>query len=335
MKRRLIAAWLLLVLALGLAGCSFSFTEDGSSPLSTMVTVTLKPENGAADSSVRLPVGGRMTTPEAPSRAGWLFRAWCTDAAGTLPYDFSLAVTRDITLYASYLPDYEDWTNRLTEEAVPSLVLIRTKTRSDGNVGIKTGSGIVLFRGEDSTGTFYYLLTNHHVVSDAYASLLSSAFSVEDYRGGAAYRDISLVSSSADYDLAVLKMYGDPGVSYTLPPIPLAAADAPAGEKLAALGQPGGQRNALTYGEVLEYHAPNVAAGTAAGSAVTFPVLYHSAPITNGSSGGAVVNVAGELVAVNYAGAYREDKTFLAGMAIPVSRVRAYIATVPALAGLL
>lgn len=340
MKRRLNAARLLsvllpllaLVLAAGLVGCSFSFSEDGSSPLSTMVTVTLKPGNGAADTDVRLPVGGRMSTPEAPVREGWLFRGWCTDEAGTVPYDFSLSVTRDLTLYASYLPDYEDWTNRLTDETMHSLVLVRTRTRTNGSAGTKTGSGIVISRGEDGSGTFYYLLTNNHVVSDAYAPLLSSPFAVEDYRGGT-YREISLVASSADYDLAVLRMYGATDVTYTLPPIPLAAADASVGEKIAALGQPEGQRNALTFGEVLEYHAPKSSSGDSAISAVVFPVLYHSAPITHGSSGGAVVNAAGELVAVNYAGAYREDETFLAGMAIPVGRVREYLGKVPVLAG--
>ena len=333
MKRRLLSALLLLVLAAGLAGCSFSFDDTGSSPLSTTVTVTLKPGGDAADGSVRLSVGDRMPTPADPVRAGWVFCGWCTDEAGTAPYDFSRPVTRDLTLYASYLPDYEAWTNRLTEETVPSLVLVRTKTRSNGNVGTKTGSGIVLYRGEDSSGTFYYLVTNRHVVSDAYTLPLSSPFSVEDYRGGS-YRDVTLVASSADYDLAVLKMYGDAGATYTLPPIPLAASDAAAGEKLAALGQPGGQRNALTYGAAVEYRVPNPPSDGNESSAIDFPVLYHTAPITNGSSGGAVVNTAGELVAVNYAGAYREDQTFAAGMAIPVSRLSEYLRTVSPLAEL-
>ena len=333
MKRRLIAALLLLVLAAGLAGCSFSFDDAGSSPLSTTVTVTLKSGGDTADSSVRLSVGERMPTPAAPARAGWVFRGWCTDEAGTTPYDFSRPVTRDLTLYASYLPDYEAWTNRLTEETMPSLVLVRTKTRSNGNVGTKTGSGIVLLCGEDSYGTFYYLVTNRHVVSDAYFLPLTSPFTVEDYRGGS-YRDVTLVASSAGYDLAVLKMYADAGMTYELPTLDFAASDAAAGEKLAALGQPGGQRNALTYGEAVEYRVPNPPSDGDKSSAIDFPVLYHTAPIANGSSGGAVVNAAGELVAVNYAGAYREDQTFAAGMAIPVSRLVEYLRTMPDIAGL-
>lgn len=325
MKNRIVSALLLVILVCGLVGCSFSFTEDDVSPLAMTVTVTLKYDNGSPDSTVRLAVGERMPTPAAPKKENWLFRGWFTDEAHTKLFDFSQAINRSLTLYAGYLPDYEAWTNRLTETLMPSLVLIRTKTQD----GTKTGSGIVILSEQDSSGVTYYLLTNNHVVSGAASgSILSSPFTVEDYRSENAYREVSLVARSAEYDLAVLRMRAATGMKYTLPAITLASESAAAGEAIAALGQPGGQRNALTFGHVLEYRPLSAPPEGADSIGVTFPVLYHSAPIASGSSGGAVVNFAGELVAVNFAGSYGEDGRFWAGIAIPIERTLEYLHTI-------
>ncbi|VEI13589.1 InlB B-repeat-containing protein [Trueperella bialowiezensis] len=42
--------------------------------------------------------------PEAPTREGFTFAGWYTDAAYTMPYDFAAAVTGPITLYAKWDP---------------------------------------------------------------------------------------------------------------------------------------------------------------------------------------------------------------------------------------
>lgn len=332
MKQRIGSVLLLLVLVVGLVGCSFSFSEGDASLSSTGAVVTLKFGNGTEDRTVRLSPGDRMPTPAAPEKDGWLFRGWYTDDACTKPYDFSLAVRGSLTLYAGYLPDYEKWTNRLTETVIPSLVLVRTKTLAGGVAGVKTGSGIVIRTEEDSQGAIYYILTNNHVVSDA-APYALSPFQVEDYRGDDTYQKISLVARSEEYDLAVLQVRGASAAKYTLPGIRFASANAATGEAIAALGQPGGQRNALTFGHALEYRLPQASANGTGEVAVTFPVLYHSAPITNGSSGGAVVNFAGELAAVNFAGMFSEDGTFRAGISVPIERVLIFLRAIPALSG--
>ena len=334
MKKRLISCLLLLLLVLGLTGCHFSCTEDDTSPLSTSVTVTLRYGNGEADGAVHLPVGGRLPTPANPEKAGWVFRGWYTDDALTKPYDFSLAVHRNLTLFAGYLPDYEQWTNRLTDAVMPSLVLVRTVTATDAGRGTKTGSGIVFFTERDGSDIIYYLLTNNHVVTDAVGGLFATPYTVEDYRGEGDYRSVTLLASSAEYDLAVLRMRGSADAKHTLPAIPFASACAASGEAVAAIGQPGGQRNALTYGHAEECRALGASAGSD-DSQVMFPVLYHTAPIASGSSGGAVVNCAGELVAVNFAGAYSEEGEYRAGLAIPIERVLEYLRTIPEVAALL
>ena len=49
---------------------------------------------------------GEMATPPspAPSRMGYSFNGWTTDAAGTSPYNFGTAVTANLTLYAQWTP---------------------------------------------------------------------------------------------------------------------------------------------------------------------------------------------------------------------------------------
>lgn len=336
MKKRIVSCLLLLLLVLGLTGCDFTFSEGDSSLLSTSVTVTLRCGNGEADGVVRLPVGSRLPTPASPEKAGWIFRGWYTDDALTKSYDFSLAVNRDLTLFAGYLPDYEQWTNRLTDAVMPSLVLVRTATATAAGRGTKTGSGIIFLAEQDGSDIIYYLLTNHHVVTDAVAGGLFdiSPYTVEDYRGESGYRNVTLLASSAAYDLAVLRMRGAADAGYKLPALPFAAACAGVGEAVAAIGQPGGQRNALTYGHAGECRVLGTPADSD-DSQVTFPVLYHTAPIASGSSGGAVLNFTGELVAVNFAGAYSEEGVFRAGIAIPVERVLEYLQTIPEVAALL
>lgn len=44
-----------------------------------------------------------VSLPEDPTQAGHLFGGWFTDEARTQPYDFSLPVTRDMTLYAKWI----------------------------------------------------------------------------------------------------------------------------------------------------------------------------------------------------------------------------------------
>lgn len=64
-----------------------AFSTDGGSEVSTQ--------------SVR--VNNRVTIPEEPTRGDDIFAGWFTDAALTTPYDFSLPVTANLTLYAKWI----------------------------------------------------------------------------------------------------------------------------------------------------------------------------------------------------------------------------------------
>lgn len=325
MKKRFISLCLVLVLLCGLAGCSFSFSEsDGSFPFSSSVTVTLHYGGGEADGSLIVPVGARIGAPSAPSRPSYLFLGWYTDAACTRPYDFSQAVNGAMTLYAGYLPDYAAWANRLTTESMSALVRIANNGQS------KLGSGVIFHADTSSASAVYYVLTNNHVVANASGGLWpsGSALTVTDYLGHSDYK-VEMVCSDAAYDLAVLRMTSYLGSSSSLSVVPLAAADAADGDPVAALGHPKQQYNAMTFGTVLSFQAMNENddyGDKFETSQITFPVMRYTAPTDHGSSGGACLNVDGELIAISFAVACKEDGTVLYGLAVPVGQVRNFLA---------
>lgn len=95
---------------LNIAGTeSFDFDNsvDGSVRIfakwkQTKATVIFDCDNGKTE-SVTADVGGKVDEPEAPTKDGFIFGGWCTDAAGRHEFDFAKPVMGDITLYASWL----------------------------------------------------------------------------------------------------------------------------------------------------------------------------------------------------------------------------------------
>lgn len=324
MKTRFCAFLLLIALLVSLASCGYQFEGTGAFSDPSSKTVTFCSGNGGTDTVLTIPAGERVSTPAAPSKSGYVFLGWYTDEACTTPYDFSRAVTKDLTLWAGYLPDYVHWTNLLTASFVPATVCVHASAKTGGffstETSSKLGSGVIFRR----DGNTYYLLTNHHVVAFPELSSPTVSYVIEDYRG-TTYEGATLIASDPSYDLAVLSFRGGTGDN-ALPAAALAASDVPAGEEIAALGHPAGQKNALTFGETLGYREAQTAESESE-SNVTFPVLYHTAPISSGSSGGAVVNAALEVVALNYAGIYEEEGGALKySLAIPVTQIREFLA---------
>lgn len=59
--------------------------------------------------SQKIEKGKTATRPSSPSRSGYIFAGWYKDSMFSLPYDFSSAVTEDISLYAKW--NYTDHTS--------------------------------------------------------------------------------------------------------------------------------------------------------------------------------------------------------------------------------
>jgi len=101
--------------------------------------------------------------------------------------------------------------------------------------------------------------------------------------------------------------------------------DCPAvGEEMIALGSPSGQLNAITLGKVLKYSVITIVSADAEKSNVLFPVIWHTAPMDNGSSGGVIVNHELEIIGVNYAAASKNGE-FVNGLAVPVTKVLEFL----------
>jgi Do/DeqQ family serine protease len=160
------------------------------------------------------------------------------------------------------------------------------------------GSGVIV------TGDGY-ILTNHHVVDGA------NEITVELTDG----RTLSakLIGSDAPSDLAVLKV--DAGNLQTLG---LADSDAvQVGDVVLAIGNPLGIGQTVTLGII---SAKGRATGVGDGSYEDF--LQTDAPINRGNSGGALVNVKGELIGINSQILSPSGGNIGIGFAIPANMAR-------------
>jgi len=164
---------------------------------------------------------------------------------------------------------------------LPSVVRVEA---SSGGQLIDTGSGFVIR--EDG-----YILTNNHVVAPSDGTL---AVRFSD----GTKMDATLVGTTADYDLAVLK------VDKTgLTPLVLADSDAvKVGDEAIAIGSPLGLDSTVTLGIVSALHRP-VTAGGDTGSAAFIDAIQTDAAINPGNSGGPLLNAQGEVIGVNSAAA--------------------------------
>ncbi|MCR5329206.1 MAG: InlB B-repeat-containing protein [Saccharofermentans sp.] len=113
----------------GTAAATASFTIKG-------VTVTFDPDGGSAVAVQHVVSGGTITTPEDPSKDGYLFDGWYQ---GETKFDFTTPVTEDITLTAKWVAAhsvtfvlYEDNTDPLPPVADGSLVTRPEDPSRDG-----------------------------------------------------------------------------------------------------------------------------------------------------------------------------------------------------------
>lgn len=60
------------------------------------------------DEAVELSAGGKVTAPSSPVREGYLFLGWFTDEDCTTEFDFTSAVTANVTLYAGWMEESAD-----------------------------------------------------------------------------------------------------------------------------------------------------------------------------------------------------------------------------------
>ncbi|NUP74747.1 MAG: trypsin-like peptidase domain-containing protein, partial [Sinomonas sp.] len=140
--------------------------------------------------------------------------------------------------------------------------------------GVSTGSGFAI--------ADHVFVTNRHVVGGA-ALLQVSTYDGTDIT-------VNAVGAVVVADLALV------WTKETLPAtIKLAPSNPPTGAEVSVVGYPLGGELTTTNGRVLKYGPDPIGWST-------LPMIYSNAPIEPGSSGSPVVDSAGQLVGVAYAG---------------------------------
>ena len=176
-----------------------------------------------------------------------------------------------------------------------SVVCLNIKD-SSGNI-TAMGSGFIV----SSDGI---VVTNYHVIEDAYAAEAV----LED---GTKYAVEGVFNYNKDSDIAVLKLKG----AQNLPAVTLGDSDlVEIADKIVAIGSPEGYKNTVSDG---------IVSGLNRDSTVRKGKdIQITAGIANGSSGGALFNMKGEVIGITYAGI---NTTGNLGFAIPINEVKPYL----------
>lgn len=182
-------------------------------------------------------------------------------------------------------------TRQIAANSLPSTVLIVARNPTTG----KAVSGSGFFVSDD------VIVTNHHVIKDATEIL------VRPYGQERDFRVINIESRDADNDLALLKVSGTKGK-----PLRLSADDSTAiGEDVFVVSSPKGLEGTFSPGIV---SSKRIVEG--------MRLLQITAPISHGSSGGAVLNDKGLVIGVAV-GALSDGQSL--NFAIPISFLRPMI----------
>lgn len=158
---------------------------------------------------------------------------------------------------------------------------------------IATGSGFIAYDSET-------IITNYHVLA---AGIIMSI----ETESGASFNVVNLRGYSEDDDIAILGLDGDTG----LKPLKFDDSRPKKGDKIYAIGSPQGIKNTISDGLVSSIYEDENG---------NLDVIQISAPISQGSSGGVLLNSACKVIGVTSAG-YTDYAYQNINFAIPVRKV--------------
>ena len=310
MKNRLLAV-LLLILLFSFCSC-FAFPKDE-------ISVTFDLGNGTKETRI-IKTNEPIVYPSLPTIENYAHVGWFYDSDGKRPVGENATLDADTTLYSLWMYDYAGVTNEICTDYIRMNLLIKA-TSFNTRFGLvvseltSVGSGVIF--AEDAS--YYYCLTNQHV-AEKKSGYESIEISVEDCYGNEYGATVEYYDSS--YDLAVLRFRKGKN---ELRVATLADVQCDVGDIVINLGQPEGVKNAVTYGHVTGYDKLVSSIDGKEKSDVDFEVMCHNAPINHGSSGGAVLNDALELVGINFAVGEDADKKIIYAYSIPLDKIREFL----------
>jgi serine protease Do len=226
---------------------------------------------------------------------------WSTVAVNAKPA--ALGNTRfyqaqSLQIDSSLLVDQEALAN-LYEQITLSVVSIQVTSQAQGEIQIPgfnfpqnetplqqaQGSGFIY----DNEG---HIVTNNHMVNGA------ETITVVFYNGF--WADAEVVATDPQADLAVIKV--TPPDNFDWRPLPMASPDSlRVGHTVIAMGNPFGLDGTMTTG-IVSAIGRGMPVGDLGASTYTLPeIIQTDAAINPGNSGGPLLNLAGEVVGVNFA----------------------------------
>lgn len=205
--------------------------------------------------------------------------------------------------------------NYVNEEVIKSNVMITNESKTFFNgKSVSSGSGTIIK--EDDF--YYYVLTNNHVI---FSLGNRSSYYVYDYLNNE--YSATVVFNDANYDMALLRFHKHTNV---LRVSELANEDLGVSKNVIVIGQPGGQRNAITFGEVLKYEKVECSDCAVNESNINYECMFYNARTSKGNSGGMVIDYNYNLVAVVTYGMMDYSGDYMYGAGSPISKVKEFFA---------
>lgn len=175
-----------------------------------------------------------------------------------------------------------------------SIILVKSIDKN-GNV-LGQGSGFII--SEDGAFT-----TNYHVIESAYNVLIQ-------FINGKSFKEVSLISAYPYYDIAILNIEEEKELF--LPVILGNSDNIQVGEQILAIGNPYGWENTISDGLISGMREID-----------GFKLLQITAPISSGSSGGALFNMKGEVIGITTIGSQWGAQNL--NFAIPINTLKLLI----------
>ncbi|RHW28941.1 PDZ domain-containing protein [Nocardioides immobilis] len=200
---------------------------------------------------------------------------------------------------------------QVANAVLPSVVAL--DVTAGGSAG--SGSGVVL--SEDGL-----ILTNDHVVTLAGAADPETAEVTVSFADGST-ASAEVVGTDPLTDTALVQADGVSGLT----PVTIGqSGDLDVGEQVVAIGSPYGLDSTVTSGIVSALDRPVEVARDESGNTTAYPAIQTDAAINHGNSGGALVNMDGQLVGINASirtpdGSDPNAGSIGLGFAIPIDEV--------------
>lgn len=192
--------------------------------------------------------------------------------AGNNATDYE-AANNESADFQSESPNYSDEVEKINISQLAQAVLY-LELYDDDNILVASGSGFLI--GDGTT-----LVTNFHVIENAYSAFAYSADGKMKTELG------KVLAYNQTYDIAILECDNDFGVL----PLQLEESQPKQGDSIYAIGYPLGLANTVSDGIVSSVYTDSY--GT--------DIIQITAPISHGSSGGALINQAGKVVGITSA----------------------------------